>query len=369
MMSATKLLSLTPAQQAEVVAAIDASQIQGRELKRKFVRIQKKQAGFTLLELLVVVAILAVLGGLAIGAYGDKTTQAARGAATNTIAAVDSMTRAFQATAKVLPDDLDTMVCADPANTDMTTANATDFGGLSDLPDIGGGMGRKVGDKVTRIVLPDDSKVALFNAGVSRLRYAHTGSCNTTSGAAVAAPAARADADFGAGLNVISPTTYPGGALQQTDIPARAFDFPLAGGTNRGRGWVVSHTDNTGAVTGNDVVVQVWNPGTNGGNNVKVGAAATDVLAVFGLGNNASMFTTVGGANRVGASAPYYGDLAKDKYPRYMALVKVGTDADFNPTNGITALSATSKASFITVVDPRGDFLDEEFAEANGQKP
>lgn len=367
-MNLTKLMSMSPVQQANVVAAIDASRIPGRELKRKFARIQKKQAGFTLLELLVVVAILAVLGGLAIGAYGDKTTQAARGASTNTIAAVDSMVRAFQATARVLPDDLDTLVCSDPTAVNMTTGlDTSDFGGGSDLPGVSGGMGAKMAGKVERLVLPDNSKAALANAGIARLRYGVLGSC-ADSGNVASTPIARADADFGAGLNAIAPVAYPSGNLSAADIPTRAFDFPISATGNRGRGFVVSHTDNTGAVTGNDVVVQVWSPGANGTNNTKVGAAATDVLAVFGLGNNATMYTNAGGANRVGASSPFYGDLAKDKYSRYMGLFKVGTDANFTPSDGITALSASSKASFITVVDPRGDFLDEEYAEAIGQK-
>lgn len=368
MMSATKLLSLSPVQQANVVAGIDASQVRGRELKRKFARIQKKQAGFTLLELLVVVAILAVLGGLAIGAYGDKTTQAARGGATNTIAATDSMVRAYQATAKMLPDDVDTLVCSDPATAVMTTgADTTDFGGGSDLPGVSGGMGAKMAGKVERIALPDDSKVALANAGITRLRYGVLASCGDT-GNTASTPAARSDADFGAGLNAAAPVAYPTGNLSATDIPSRAFDFPISATGNRGRGFVVSHTDNVGAVTGNDAVVQVWTPGANGSNNTKVGAAATDVLAVFGLGNNATMFTTVGGSNRVGASSPFYGDLAKDKYPRYLGLFKVGTDANFLPADGITPLATSSKATFITVIDPRGDFLDEEYAEAVGQK-
>jgi hypothetical protein len=249
----------------------------------------------------------------------------------------------------------------------MLTTTSTDLGGASDLPGVSGGMGAKMAGKVELLVLPDNSKAALANAGITRLRYGVLASC-ADSGNTASTPAARADADFGAGLNTIAPVAYPTGNLSATDIPSRTFDFPASATGNRGRGWVLSHTDNAGAVTGNDAVIQVWSPGANGNNNTKVGAAATDVLAAFGLGNNSTMFTNAGGANRVGASSPFYGDLAKDKYPRYIGLFKVGTDADFTPSNGITALSASSKATFITIVDPRGDFLDEEYAEAVGQK-
>jgi prepilin-type N-terminal cleavage/methylation domain-containing protein len=348
---------------------LDVQTIEGiadEKLRQRALALKKKQGGFTLLELLVVVAILAVLGGLAIGSYGDKTTQAARGGATNTIAAVDAMVRSYQATAKVLPNDLDTLVCANPTDTDMTLANTSDYGGVSDLPNVGGGIGAKLKSKISRVVLPDDSFVALSNAGITRLRYGLAASC-ADSGNTGGAQAARADADFGAGLNAASPVNYPTGNLSAVDIPNRGFDFPQSATGNRGRGFVVSHTNNANAVTGNDVVVQAWKPGALGVDNRKVGAQPTDVLAVFGLGNNASMFTDASG-NRVGASAPFYGDVGKDKYGRYTLLVKIGTDADFDLTNGFTALSNTSKASFITVLDARGDFLDEEYAEANGQK-
>lgn len=352
---------------------LDLQTIEGiadEKLRKQALKLKNKQGGFTLLELLVVVAILAVLGGLAIGAYGDKTTQAARGGATNTIAAVTSMVQSYQATAKVLPNNLDTLVCGDAATTDYTLAAAstTDYGGTSDLPGVGGGMGAKLKGKVQRVIVPDNSASALNNAGVSLLRYGALASCDTDAATGGATLTGAADTDTGAGYATVSGFVYPAGSLAETDIPLRGFDFPISATGNRGRGYVKSLTDpTTGVLTANDVVLQAWKPGTNGVNNVKVGAAATDVLAVLGLGNNASMVTDSSG-NRVAASAPFYGDVGKDKYGRYLALVKIGTAADYLAAGTVTALSASSKATFITVIDSKGDFLDEEFAEANGQK-
>lgn len=347
---------------------LDMQTIEGiadEKLRKQALKLKNKQGGFTLLELLVVVAILAVLGGLAIGAYGDKTTQAARGGATNTIAAVTSMMQAYQATAKVLPSNLDALVCAptEAIGTPVahTATNTIDYGGASDLPNVGGGMGAKLGGKLSLAIPGTAANTALINAGVEVVRYAAHDTTLTASscdGTVVGASFAGADGVF-----------YPVSPLVNADIPNRGFDVPanssLTATNNRGRGFPITLNATTARA------FQIWQRGTNGFNNTKVGAQATDVLAVLGLGNNASMITDSSG-NRVGASAPFYGDVAKDKYGRYLALVKIGTSTDTTSdavvAGAITGFTAASKASFITVVDPRGDFLDEEYAEATGQK-
>lgn len=348
MLSLTKLMSMSNQEVKDVMEGVDATQIQGRALRRRFQAIRnKKQNGFTLLELLVVVAILAILGGLAIGALGNKSGQAARGGATNTIAAVDNAIRGYQAVTTVLPSNVDTMLCSDPAAADQTLVNTIDYGGGSDLPAIGGGIGAKLNGKLTPALVSDAMAAGLRDAGVAQLRYgAHVSptdsSCDTTAGT-----------DF-----VVGAVTYPNGSLAEADIPNRGFDVPTAG-KNRGRGFVKA---NNGA---DDLVLQIWNRGTNGADNLKLGAGANDVLAVLGVGNNSSAVTDANA--RVFASAPFYGDVAKDKYGRYLAVVKLGTDTDGDLTTAADQ-AALSKAQFVAVVDPRGDFLDEEYAEATGQK-
>ncbi len=351
---------------------LDLQAIEGiadEKLRKQALQLKNKQGGFTLLELLVVVAILAVLGGLAIGAYGDKTTQAAKGSATNTIAAVDGMVRSFQATAKMLPSNLDTLVCADATGA-MTLANTRDYGGDSDMPSVSGGMSKKINDKLQPVIFTTatgtDAVDALQAAGIGILRYgAHTATDSSCD-------------DLGSASFAFNGGFYPSSPLSLADIPNRGFDIPvnssLTDTKNRGRGFEKTLD---GSVVANDIVLQVWKPGTGvtyGSNNIKVGAKKNDVLAVLGLGNNSTMITDQ--ANRVSASAPFYGADAKDKYGRYLALVKVGTITDtqaavealHNTGDITTGFSPLSKATFITVVDTRGDFLDEEYAEANGQK-
>lgn len=348
MLSLTKLMSMSNQEVKDVMESVDATQIQGRALRRRFQAIRnKKQNGFTLLELLVVVAILAILGGLAIGALGNKSGQAARGGATNTIAALDNAIRGYQAVTTVLPSNLDSLMCADPAAADQSLLNTMVYGGGSDLPGIGGGIGAKLNGKLTPALVPDAMAAGLRDAGIAQLRYgAHVSaidsSCDATAGT-----------DFVAGG-----ATYPNASLAAVDIPNRGFDVPTAG-KNRGRGFVKT---NNGT---DDLVLPVWKRGTNGADNLKLGAGATDVLVVLGVGNNSAAVTDANA--RVFASAPFYGDVAKDKYGRYLVVVKLGADTDGDLTTAVDQ-TALSKAQFIAAIDPRGDFLDEEYAEATGQK-
>lgn len=376
MKSLTELQAMSDKDIAGVIADVDASSIPGRALRRRFNRISRKQGGFTLLELLVVVAILAVLGGLAIAALGDKTSQAARGAATQGIADVESKLRSYQALTGVLPSSLDTLLCAD-----STTAGAltgfVELGGTSDLPGTGGGMGANIANKLNEVDLPAGMVDALVDAGITNLRYGYldgtNSSCDNTDGAAIAAPAAVADIDYGAGFGVASPTAYPNAPLQEADIPNRVFDTPVASGStsNRGRGFVAQIGTGTGLTA--DIPVVLWQRGRN----QRVGAAFNDFVVAFGIGNNATHVTDTG-PNRVNSQAGYYGDIGRDKYGRYVGLFKVGEyDDGTTPATGAVwtqadvdnvAAEAASKATLVAVVDARGDFLDEEFAEARGQK-
>lgn len=345
------------------LAAIE--DIQDDKLRKRALHLKKKQGGFTLLELLVVVAILAVIGGAMISSFGGQEAKAGRGVATQSIAGIEDAMRIYTAVNGVLPNNLESLTCLDftltahpttitnsfpPATWTTGTDETSKFGGEFDLPGVGGGMGKKIAGKFDLVSLPADMGQALIDGGITSLRYAHGESCDADAATPATALVAQNGADF------------PAAALADIDIPTHAFEDPRPG-TNRNRGRGFARDINFGGAT--TPALMVWDRGTNGYNNVKIGAAADDVLIGLGMGQAS---TAVGDDDAPFAKAPFYaGQLGKDKYSHYTLLVKVGTDTDGDLTT-TTDQSAAEKATIKAVVDARGDFLDEEIAEFNGQK-
>lgn len=285
------------------------------------------QSGFTLLEVLMVVAMLAIVGGAIISSYGGLEEKAAKGTATHTIAAVEKAFRLFEATEGVLPNNLETLLAATPNSpTYVPTELDNAASGTTGTAAKASFLGSKMAGKFTVV---DTDPAALVAAGITRIRYLDLKG-NGTGGALDIK-----DADGGE-------TTV--GDIAAITIPQHAFEAPRPGNKNRGRGYYVN------LAGGTNVPLAIWSPGTNGYNNVKVGAEPTAVLVCLGLGNASSLigdgvFTNLG-------HAPFYGNVAKNEYNHYIALI----DVSVNP------------AKLRAVLDSRGDFLDEEFAESTGQK-
>lgn len=288
---------------------------------------------FTLLELLVVLAILATIAGGLLVAYDGLESQAAKGQATNTIASLDNSVRAFTVSQRSAPNNLDSLMAVDDPTDPVGSAGSAQ-------PILI--LSTNLAGKLSPMALTADQAADLAAAGITQLRYIHTNGNLATPGPHTLD-----------GLNDAEGSTATVRAITDVDIPARIFDIPRAGNNNRGRG--ASGTLGTGAP------VMRWNPGLAPGfiDNTKLGAAPDDVLVAFGVGNNCSMMSddpnTVGDVKL--SAAPFYADLPPDRYNRFILLYNLG-----GPTNSV------SKAKLQAVVDSRGDFLDEEFAEYTGVK-
>lgn len=332
--------------------------------------VSKRRRGFTLLELIVVIAILAIIAGGLLVAYNGLEDKAAKSQASQTMAALNSSLRSFATVEGNHPTDFDSLLAGAFGTTGggdglsfNTPADAvTGTAGRAVNATIGGNapngsiltLGTKVAGKLETVLLDADAADAMIAAGITTLRYVDSSAGNDTSGGALS-------------VTALDGSAASVGNILDIDIPNRIFDVPRDGsGRNRGRGF--------SALVGTGTAVCLWRPGAGGINNAKVNAQAHDVLIALGIGNNCSIVGTRAGVRTANlAEAPSYGAVArKFNYSRYLALYKVG-ELDDPATSGVTPVfgtnaTAVGEATFVGILDTRGDFLDEEIAEASGQK-
>ena len=340
--------------------------IRGRKMRAKALKLKSKEGGFTLLELLVVVSILAIVAGTMLGALGGQEKRASSGAGANSIAAVESLLKGYQASGTVL-NDLDSLekmsaATALPATVDTT---ATLLGSSV----IGAKLAKNTageGDKIKAVSLDQTFVDSLSAAGITKVRV-------------LAAEGVDDDVATTCTAQVEGVALPCDQKMSEIDIPGRMFDNPISG-KNRGRGfslplptsggaalpvWKSDATCASGTVTNATTESAV----VGAADNTKLGAKKCDVLVALGFGNNAII-----GASSTPQmnSAPAYGGMLGNQYNRYIALYNVGkgVHAAKYPTGAVdtTYLKASSPAKLQAVVDTRGDFLDEELAEASGQK-
>jgi prepilin-type N-terminal cleavage/methylation domain-containing protein len=307
------------------------------KMKRSF-----RKAGFTLLEVLMVVAMLAIVGGAIITSYGGLEDKAAKGTATHTIAAVTEAFLVYQSTEGGLPNNLETMAAATPTAPAYQAAELDNSANAVTAEELAGNLRPdKLPGKFGMQTAAAGHIAALKAAGITKIRYMDLKGNDETV----------ADLDIKAADGTDATAV---GALSGISIPQHAFEAPRPGnGRNRGRGFYL----NLNADPAPTPKLAYWGDAradgtTPGGYNViKVGGQQNHILVGLGLGNASNLvgegvFTNL-------QHAPYYGNVAKHQYNHYIALIDV----------------ASSPAKLVAILDSRGDFLDEEFAEATGQKP
>jgi prepilin-type N-terminal cleavage/methylation domain-containing protein len=345
---------------------LDVQTIEGiadEKLRQQALKLKNKQGGFTLLELLVVVGILAIVAGVMLGAVGGQEKRAASGAASNSIAAIESLVRGYRTQGTRL-NDLDALVAQDCSACTATATPVLDTTATL-LPSTL--LGSKLAsDKLLVQTVPQSMVDTLQNAGITKVRVLDSNSVGENAGGAATC-----------GVSRESTLAFPCNTnMSAIDIPGRMFDPPASATGNRGRGFSATLPATGGAA------LPVWKRGktTEGSpDNRKLGAGPSDVLVALGFGNN-----IVVGANSQPQinSAPAYGGMLSNQYNRYLLLYNVGTAAtnitadvaatpqvETNfPDASIGAPIAEGVAKFVAVVDTRGDFLDEEIAEGSGQK-
>ena len=319
-----------------------------------------RKSGFTLLELLIVVAILAIIGGALLAAYSGLTGIAANGVATNAISSTSQAIRSYEAVEKSLPDGLESLIAAGVTSSNVThdgvsdsVASEIDSGSLTNM------LGSKLAGKLGVANLSYDQVKSLTSAGIDSIRYIDSAGDDETASDLTIADAAGTSPAAGVGK------------LSEISIPTHAFAAPRPGSSrNRGRGFaldleaVVDAQGDAEDTAASGVRAAIWDMSASDGttgvfadydideyDNVKVTASPTAILVCLGVGNDSNLVASDSNVKYL-ANAPIYGKVERNEYAHYIAMFDV----------------SGSEAKFVAVIDSRGDFLDEEFAEATGQK-
>ena len=319
----TRLMALTKAQLKSKVQAIDASAVKGRDLRRKFEKIRNKQGGFTLLELLVVVAILAAIAGTATIMLQDTDRKASAGAHVAMMDELSKGIQTFRTMNNAFPDRWDSLL----QSGDGSLTTATPLAILSDdllgsikqattaLTDPEMAALREVGIQHVRVVstalIPEDSTTACGDTKAKQQQLINDKANNVTAQNIYRPKAARGcGADSDAELY-----TYTAATQTEAEKYAAAGSAPM-----------------------------MWT-----GSALRVNATDGDRLVAFGVGPDSTLFdpTKYGALSNV----PIYRHVEPDEYNRFIVLFKVA------------GAGVSGKAVFQAIVDGAGDTKDEELGE------
>jgi prepilin-type N-terminal cleavage/methylation domain-containing protein len=298
-------------------------------------QVSMKQQGFTLLELLVVITLLAVLAVGALVAYDGVGDKAEAAAAANANVSVDNMIRQYKAVTNAYPNQWDQLVAQDGNLIDALPEPLTDV--IAPLALTGAAA-----SNVT---------ASLGNAGINELQYwlVSTKASNT-------------------------PGIIPNLAHNESFNPANAEEEE-----HFEDGDVEEAIENIAVVptlascTANGVAIPATTSGNNDIQNRYNDSLEDDechLVVALGFGSDAAASTT-GASVQIGKAPSFIRNDAANpdnnvnpsvNYSRYIGLFLIGSDAD--ETGDITDDEYLKKARLIAVIAPDGTIADQNIATA-----
>jgi len=337
-------------------------------------KLKNNQQGFTLLELLVVVAVMAVIAGAAMMSMSGQEEHAGQGVAMHTMQTLENAENQFVIINKKIPDNLESILCtnvaatttngmtvgvttnpADEDNQDnvlinnaagtgtaaaITAANARIFGGLSDAGLIGGGLSNAYASKLVAVDIPAAGVDVLFQAGITSLQFADANGCD----------------DLDSTLS--ASTENDDVALDEYPLVNSAFDVAGFGG-----GFGINVTLDPAATA----PMMMYEIPTD------IGANANDIIVVLGIGNSSELVTS----GDFLAKSPRDGNVSGDKYGHFSLALKIGeyganaanqtdlTQTETVPGDGL-GIDWLEEPELIAVIDADGDYYEGEIAEFAG---
>jgi prepilin-type N-terminal cleavage/methylation domain-containing protein len=339
----------------------DLSVVKDADMRAKAEKLQAKQAGFTLLELLVVVAILAIIAGAVISSLDGQEELAAQKTTVHTMAALEEGFQIYRVSeSRRLPGEMDSLICSTGIQADYTMTPAQLTGGTSRLLSandansnvarVNGGLTGDMADKLVLANVTSGALSAMEDEGLTSLRYVNDIICNGTAGETLFTQAAGFDED------IVEPE------LVDVTKPSLIFRSPITEDDDWefGAGATVDLTAR--ADTDTAPIAFYSEP-------AELGLDEEAIVAVFGVGPDSDI------VGEIVARAPQDGNAGPDKYSNFSVAVKVadcptGTDIEDVATTCAPALweNVGDDMKVVAILDAGGDAYDDEIAEAQGNE-
>ena len=333
-------------------ADVKENDIQDVEMRSKFRKLKAKQGGFTLLELLVVVAILAAIAGTASLALQDTDARASAAAHVAMMDELNKGIRSYRVLNKnELPNNFDSLIQTSASDGSSDAALLA----VAAIEDVG----------LYTLTATDGIAEGLAGGGITSLQYVSTAldadgtdSALTCAGTDTANPspaeiiASRANAVV-AGNVFLSPAANGCG-----------YSNTLATGDS-----IALWTGGYERVLGSAGISFDATPLELTGGAIDAAKAVHDapLLMAVGLGPSSTLFNanTLGGMTTV----PVYRHVSETEYNRFVALFHVADAVADNPTTPATYTAAAAEQVVLTaIVDGAGDTKEEELGEWDGTR-
>jgi prepilin-type N-terminal cleavage/methylation domain-containing protein len=347
----------------------DVSIIKDEKLRAKAQKLQAKQGGFTLLELLVVITLLATLATAALVAYEGLGENAADASAANNIIVSESSIRNFRAVEDVYPNQWDNLSNFDGTvdGTNATVTAGTDPSGAASLLDddtleVFGAWTIADTTAGTASATWNAVAAALNNVGINEFQTLDSSSTFGPDNVPNLAfnesnPASTADAADELQIADDGTAEYDGAATTAISLsifPSDSGDGATAGGCTAAGASLATSFDGTAYL--DSTALNLINDGLDDD--------GCHLVLALGFGKDVPG-TTLG--SRVAISqAPTVGENPAESYSRLIALYHLGSaDEDGATPTEVTADDIFNSPRLIGLVDPAGRNLDQVIAAAN----
>jgi prepilin-type N-terminal cleavage/methylation domain-containing protein len=347
--------------------AADVSMIKDEKLRAKAHKLQAKEGGFTLLELLVVITLIAVLATAGLVAYEGIGENAQDTASAQNIILAESSIRNYRAIEDQYPNQWDNLANLDgtaPATTGVETLLAADtqaFLGQWTIDTAApGAVATAVVAALDEVGMDEfqtlDEVTVYGNGAIPNLSWNESAVPAPTAGGA-----SELEFDFNDTTGVIDEIAYDETPITTGDV---ALSIYVSGGEDTGGtassctadGNTISTPLDGGAAVTNNSALNLINDALSGGE--------CSLVLALGYGKDVPG-TTID--SRVAISqvptATTENVNPANNYARYIALFQVAADVDNSTT--IDADEVFNKPRLIGIIDPEGRNVDTALAGAN----